>query len=508
MAHRALEQHISVDITNKKRCDETGWGLYASRKIAAREAIISIERPLVISLDIPRLKDTCYECLGYGSEAYRKPETIAWEEDKKLQVCTGCHVVRYCSKECQTLSWKSVHKHECSLFARLHPNILPNNVRAVVQLLLLRKAVRLPRGEWDDFMNLESHLQQWESRNGRQWEDIGLMARGTKEYAETNLSEETLREVFGKLLVNCFTMVSPFYDPLGLVLHPLAALVNHSCNYNAFVRFDTSSHCLSIIALRPIARDEQIVVSYIDATNPRHVRQKELQDKYFFDCACSKCSDYVTKEEGVPQLPESSEHLLVEQRAFELLAAAQKDTSITGPIQKCQYGIHILRKTGAWPLHRQPLASLRQQLVVSLIAAGQIHLALVHAWIQYQSIDPKLLTEKHHPIRLVHLWLVIVLLKRIYFDSLSPTDLPIQKYGITSKSIIYTNLIDHLHWALMRRVEHDDGTFAQVVRHQFIQQAHSAVKMDDFLKEAEKLKACTTEILEKELVWGESGAAA
>lgn len=51
-------------------------------------------------------------------------------------------------------------------------------------------------------MNLESHLQQWESRSGRQWEDICLMARGTKEYAETDLSEETLREVFGK--------VSPF----------------------------------------------------------------------------------------------------------------------------------------------------------------------------------------------------------------------------------------------------------------------------------------------------------
>ena len=304
-------------------------------------------------------------------------------------------------------------------------------------------------------------------------------------------------------------MVTPCYDPLGLALHPLAALVNHSCNYNAFVRFDTSSHRLSILALRPIARDEQIVVSYIDATNPRHVRQKELQDKYFFECACSKCSNYVTKEEGVPKLPESSEHLLVEQRAFELLAAARKDTSITGPIQKCQYGIHILRKTDAWPLHRQPLASLRQQLVVSLIAAGQIHLAFVHAWIQYRSIDPKLMTEKHHPIRLVHLWLVIVLLKRIDFTSRSLTDLPIQKYSITSKGIIYMNIIYHLHWTLLKRVgDDDDGTFAEVVRHWYFMDAGCAqrrnpvVKRDDFLKDAEKLKACTTEILEKELVWG------
>lgn len=97
MANRTLSQNISTNLTYKKRCEETGWGLYASIDIGAREAIISIEKPLVISLDIPRLKDTCYECLGYGTEAYRNPETIVWEEDKKLQVCTGCHVVRYCS---------------------------------------------------------------------------------------------------------------------------------------------------------------------------------------------------------------------------------------------------------------------------------------------------------------------------------------------------------------------------------------------------------------------------
>ena len=310
-------------------------------------------------------------------------------------------------------------------------------------------------------------------------------------------------------------MVSPCYDSLGLALHPLAALVNHSCNYNAFVRFDYPSHRLSILAIRPIARDEQIVVSYVDATNPRHVRQKELQDKYFFECECSKCSNYVTKEEGIPKLPESSDHLLVEERAFELLAAARKDTSITGPIQKCQYGIHILRKTDAWPLHRQPLASLRQQLVVSLIAAGQIHLAFVHAWIQYRSIDPKLMTEKHHPIRLVHLWLVIVLLKRIYFASCSSTDLPTQKYSILNKGISFTNIIYYLLWVLKKRIGgDDDGTFAAIVCEQYFQdrvygQWNTQVKQRDaFLEEAEKLKVCTSEILEKELVWGESGAVA
>lgn len=92
-----------------------------------------------------------------------------------------------------------MHKHECGLFARLHPYVLPNNVRAVIQLLLLRKAAKLPAGEWDDLMKLESHLEEWQLRGGQDWENIGLMARGTKEYSGTDLGEETLREVFGKV---------------------------------------------------------------------------------------------------------------------------------------------------------------------------------------------------------------------------------------------------------------------------------------------------------------------
>lgn len=47
-------------------------------------------------------------------------------------------------------------------------------------------------------MKLESHLKEWKSRGGQSWENIGLMARGTKEYSRTSLSEETLREIFCK----------------------------------------------------------------------------------------------------------------------------------------------------------------------------------------------------------------------------------------------------------------------------------------------------------------------
>jgi MYND finger len=101
MAPQTLEQRISKNDTTKKLAADTGWGLYASKDIPARETIISILRPLVVSLDIPRLKDTCYNCLGYDADVFERYRNgAAGEDDKKLQICSGCHAVRYCSRVC------------------------------------------------------------------------------------------------------------------------------------------------------------------------------------------------------------------------------------------------------------------------------------------------------------------------------------------------------------------------------------------------------------------------
>jgi len=67
-----------------------GFGLFTTEPIPAGRLISQIERPLITVLDSARLIDTCEWCLrvvqggdgGCGS----------------LKACTGCKVVRYCSK--------------------------------------------------------------------------------------------------------------------------------------------------------------------------------------------------------------------------------------------------------------------------------------------------------------------------------------------------------------------------------------------------------------------------
>jgi len=104
---------------------------------------------------------------------------------------------------CQEGSWRSVHEYECGIFGRLYPKILPTNVRAILRLLLLTPVKKLPLGEFDEFMKLESHLDQWKAKGGEAWENIALMARATKEFSRTPVDETTLQEVFCKARSLC-----------------------------------------------------------------------------------------------------------------------------------------------------------------------------------------------------------------------------------------------------------------------------------------------------------------
>jgi len=67
-----------------------GLGLFTTEALPAGHLISQIQRPLITVLDSARLTDTCEWCLrvvqgGDGSCA-------------SLKTCTGCKVVRYCSK--------------------------------------------------------------------------------------------------------------------------------------------------------------------------------------------------------------------------------------------------------------------------------------------------------------------------------------------------------------------------------------------------------------------------
>lgn len=96
-------------------------------------------------------------------------------------------------------------------------------------------------------------------------------------------------------------MTGPFLDALGedylvpcegTAFFPLQSCMNHSCrpNAKAFKRDEDKDGHAVIIALRPISKDEEITIAYIDEDLPYEERQAQLAD-YGFTCTCLKCQE-------------------------------------------------------------------------------------------------------------------------------------------------------------------------------------------------------------------------
>jgi len=53
---------------------------------------------------------------------------------------------------------------------------------------------------------------------------------------------------------------------------------------------------MKVICIRPIAKGEEVSISYVDTAGLRSMRQKELRERYKFECKCEECE---RKEERV-----------------------------------------------------------------------------------------------------------------------------------------------------------------------------------------------------------------
>lgn len=81
-------------------------------------------------------------------------------------------------------------------------------------------------------------------------------------------------------------MVRPAASKLrvGYALDLVTAVINHSCNPNAFVFFEGRQ--LRVRSLKKIAAGEEITLCYVDPAIEVASRKKVLQRDYFFHCSC------------------------------------------------------------------------------------------------------------------------------------------------------------------------------------------------------------------------------
>ncbi|OCK85106.1 SET domain-containing protein [Lepidopterella palustris CBS 459.81] len=433
MAH---QNHAYID-----KSPIAGNGLFAGKAVPAGESILSISRPLIGTLNVVHLPDTCANCFTWTTGSLIGSRTYV-PDGLTVKKCAGCQLVRYCSKKCQKESWKRFHKDECELTRSMIGKDIPTAVRATMQILIMRAKGLINDETWSSILRLESHVDDMRATGGDRWAEIQLMAQGAWSFSGTRLTftRDFATEMFARILTNCLTLVTPTFDPIGICLDPLAACANHSCDPNAVVVMDGPE--MSFRSLKSIKKDEEIFISYIDVTNPHARRQHELKQRWYFSCTCSKCqkgpnlredlfnfapnkldrkfcetADMVMKTTSfaddpanwVGAGPDARRVAIIQGMAFDQYETSQARSDPKEAIARLEDGMRLCFQSKLWPIHRQPYASMRHDLFVNMISVGNYFIAFAQGAKTYFHIDPILFPQPHHPVRVVHNWTLAML---------------------------------------------------------------------------------------------------
>ena len=280
-----------------------------------------------------------------------------------------------------------------------------------MRLLLQRKAQSLSDTEWQTFLDLQSHVDDFRSSQMKNedglttWHTIELMSQAASSYSGSKEPISLVQTFTARILTNTHTLTTPTLDPLGLCLSHHSALLNHSCIPNTTIIFSGST--VTLRSLAAIPAKAELSISYIDTTNSTTARQSELRNRYFFNCRCSFCSAGITN--GLPDPHPDHSFDAIEARALGL----QAEASTLPPNRAATLLDSALGLLGQYPPHRQPSPSILHTAFLNAITTGSWAIALKYALKAYFFIDPVHHPLSWHPVRVVRVWVLLQLVTKI-----------------------------------------------------------------------------------------------
>ncbi|XP_052829191.1 histone-lysine N-methyltransferase SMYD3 isoform X2 [Octopus bimaculoides] len=189
-----------------------------------------------------------------------------------------------------------IHKTECLCYQNQGDPVLPpSEIRMVLRLVIrwqnkdyCKESVEDPM--WKrQFIELMSHYQELK-QSGVKFNLTYLHDVVGKSLMLP--SDETIFEMYGKMLINCFAIPDEDYTlTIGTGIYLSSSKIDHSCVPNAVMTYNGTEQFLRALRYIPEPEPNKIFISYINNDRPSWIRKDFLRKNYYFDCSCVHCKE-------------------------------------------------------------------------------------------------------------------------------------------------------------------------------------------------------------------------
>lgn len=260
----------------------------ASKAYTAGDVILE-SKPLIHVVDNEFKGKHCDHCL---------------KESDDLKKCAKCHKMHYCDKECQQNDWK-YHKNECKVFR--HKNFLmdrtTNDERILLRLWICiqsdpefaSRRHLLADGRQLSLNDIEVDTKKL-LRNKEQME-VYKVTLYNFECVDVQLDRQQLLRWFGLMKYRWAGVPLMWYAAKDLLLKYIKPVgygvfiglygVGHSCVPNSCQT--TYGMKLQLRAMKPIAANDKLTITFTDLKLNKFERQKDLRQRFGIVCDCDKC---------------------------------------------------------------------------------------------------------------------------------------------------------------------------------------------------------------------------
>ncbi|OSX59923.1 hypothetical protein POSPLADRAFT_1066984 [Postia placenta MAD-698-R-SB12] len=213
----------------------------------------------------------------------------------QLRRCTGCTSYWYCGAECQRKQWSSQHKRLCKRYPRYMASEEYQALSHHDQVDAILLSHLIAERFIDDGGNISA---EGGSSMSTLMELVEARSAPTTipPLCNANVPSDVLstaHAIYNRFGNNNFVVHSHLNSYAHGIFPFASRSFNHSCVPNAVVKYIiTPCHPvrMEVIALRDIARGDEITIPYLDPALPHNTRQEALFHNYGFTCNCDLCA--------------------------------------------------------------------------------------------------------------------------------------------------------------------------------------------------------------------------